>query len=91
MTDPTHRAELTQLLNAGAMDDLQDATGLAVTKLMLYEFNDVLAQTNPLVLRLQQIWESVRSDPSITIDNDEIEGAYGPSAGAFQKAIGKLN
>jgi hypothetical protein len=32
----------------------------------------------------------VRSDPNISIDNDEIEAAFGKSFGAFQEAVRKL-
>ena len=90
-TEPQHRAEYVRILNAGPMDEYLTAIAMATARLLLYGFTDIANRTAPFVLRLRNLWEQARPNPTTTmVDTEQIEADVKPVLEAFVSAFGGL-
>ncbi|MBY0287180.1 MAG: hypothetical protein K2X52_08525 [Mycobacteriaceae bacterium] len=89
-TDLELRADLISRLNAGRIDEFNDAISLALAKLSLYGFTDITKLVAALAAQLVTTWQAVVNAPKIDVPTQVIADSHNACVKAFQKAFAGL-
>jgi hypothetical protein len=88
--DAELRSDLISRLNDGRIDEFNDAISLALGKLSLYGFKDIMKVAAPLGAQLVTTWQTVVAGPRTDIPTHVIAGSHNACVVAFQKAFADL-